>query len=55
MAGNPVPDKLTVCLVSATALLLSVMVRVPVSGPVVVGLKATVIVQELTAPTLFPQ
>jgi hypothetical protein len=36
-------------------LLLSVIVRVPVCGPVAVGVKTTLTVQELLAATLFPQ
>jgi hypothetical protein len=51
----PVPVKLTVCVLPATPLLLSVMVRVPVSGPVAVGEKVTLIVQEPLAATLPPQ
>jgi hypothetical protein len=51
----PVPLKLTVCVLPATPLLLSVMVSVPVSGPVAVGEKVTLIVQEPLAATLFPQ
>jgi hypothetical protein len=39
----------------ATPLLLSVMVSVPVSGPVAVGEKVTLIVQEPLAATLPPQ
>ena len=41
----PVPLRLTVCVLPATPLLLSVMVSVPVSGPVAVGVKVTLIVQ----------
>jgi hypothetical protein len=39
----------------ATPLLLSVMVSVPVSGPVALGEKVTLIVQEPLAATLLPQ
>jgi hypothetical protein len=39
----------------ATPLLLSVMVRLPVSGPVAVGEKVTLIVQEPLAATLPSQ
>jgi hypothetical protein len=49
---TPVPVKLTICgLVDA----LSVMVSVPVSKPVAVGEKVTLMVQELLAATLPPQ
>jgi hypothetical protein len=41
--------------VPATPLLLSVMVRVPVSGPAVVGEKVTLIVQEPLGATLPAQ
>ena len=37
----PVPLKVTVCVLPATPLLLSVMVSTPVSGPVAVGEKVT--------------
>jgi hypothetical protein len=47
----PVPDKLTVCVLPTAPLLLSVMVRVPVKGPVAVGVKVTLIVQEPDAVT----
>jgi hypothetical protein len=50
----PVPLKVTVCVLPATKLLLSVMVRVPVSGPVSVGEKVTLILQERPASTLLP-
>jgi hypothetical protein len=42
----PVPVRPTVCVLPATPLLLSVKVRVPVSEPVAVGEKVTLIVQE---------
>jgi hypothetical protein len=51
----PVPLKVTVCVLPATPLLLSVMVSVPLSGPVAVGEKVTLIVQEPLAATLPPQ
>jgi hypothetical protein len=51
----PVPLKFTVCVLPATSLLLSVMVRVPVSVPMAVGAKVTLIVQEPLAATLPPQ
>ena len=51
----PVPVRLTGCVLPATPLLLSVMVSVPVSGPVAVGEKVTLIVQEPLAATLLPQ
>ena len=51
----PVPVRATVCMLPATPLLLSVMVRVPVRVPVAVGEKVTLIVQELLAATLPPQ
>jgi thiol:disulfide interchange protein len=51
----PVPLKLTVCVLPVTPLLLSVIVRAPVSAPVAVGEKVTLIVQEPLAGTLPPQ
>jgi hypothetical protein len=51
----PVPVRLTVCVLPATPLLLSMMVRVPASGPAAVGAKVTLIVQEPLAATLSPQ
>ena len=55
--GRPIPTPLreTACWLPFTPLLLSVMVRVPVSGPVAVGVKVTLIVQEPLAATLPPQ
>ena len=50
-----VPLSATLCVVPATPLLLSVMVRAPVSGPAVVGEKVTLIVQEPLAGTLPAQ
>jgi len=52
-----VPLKLTVCMLPATPLLLSVMVSVPVSGPVAVGVNVTLITQLALAATgaLVPQ
>ena len=52
MGAVPVPLKVTVCVLPATPLLLSVMVNMPVSGPVAVGEKVTLIVQEPLAATL---
>ena len=51
----PVPVRLTVCVLPATPLLLSVMVSVLVIGPLHVGEKVTLIVQEPLAATLAPQ
>lgn len=48
----PVPLKLTVCVLPATKSLLSVMVRVPVSGPGVAGEKVMLIVQEPPTATI---
>ena len=48
----PVPPKDTVCVLPGAPLLLSVMVRAPVSGPVVVGANATSIVHEAAAARL---
>jgi hypothetical protein len=53
-----VPESETVCVLPATPLLLSVMVRAPVSmpaGAVSEGEKVTLIVQEPPARTLPPQ
>lgn len=55
VATLPVPCKLTFCVLPATPPLLSVMVRVPVSGPLAVGEKVTLMVQELLAATVLPQ
>ena len=55
VATVPVPCKLTFCVLPATPPLLSVTVRVPVSGPLAVGEKVTLIVQEPLAATLPPQ
>jgi hypothetical protein len=52
---TPVPVRLTVCVLPATPLLLSVMVRVPESWPVAVGERVTLIVQEPLAARLLPQ
>ena len=49
------PLRLTVCVLPAVPLLLSVTVRVPVSAPPVVGAKVTLIVQDEPAPTVAPQ
>ena len=43
---TPVPDKLTVCTLPATPLLLSIIVIAPLLVPVAVGVKVTLIVQE---------
>lgn len=51
----PVPLRLTFCVVPATLLLLSVMVRVPFVGPAADGAKVTLIVHEPPAATLLPQ
>ena len=51
----PVPPKFTVCTLPAMPLLLSVMVRVPASGPPAAGEKVTLIVQKALAATLPPQ
>jgi hypothetical protein len=50
--ATPVPVRLTDC---GLPLALSVMVRVPLRTPVVVGVKVTLIVQLAPAPTLAPQ
>lgn len=47
-----VPVRLTVCVLPATPLLLSVIVSMSVLVPVVVGLKLTLMVQELPAARL---
>jgi hypothetical protein len=51
----PVPLKVTVCVLPVNPLLLSAMVRVPLSVPVVVGANVTEIVQESPAAKLLPQ
>jgi len=53
--SSPVPLRLTVCVLPAAPLLLSVMVRVPVSGPPARGVNVTSMAQELLAATLPPQ
>jgi len=50
----PVPDRLTVCVLPETALLLSVTVRVAERAPVTVGLNATLIEQVFPAATDYP-
>lgn len=50
----PVPLRLTVWVLFATSLLLSVMVSVPVRVPAAVGVKVTLIVQLAPAVTEFP-
>jgi hypothetical protein len=55
MGFIPVPLKFTICVLPVTPLLLSVMVSMPVSVPVAVGEKVTLIVQEPLAATLPPQ
>jgi hypothetical protein len=54
-ATVPAPCKFTFCTVCAAPALLSVIVRVPVNGPLAVGEKVTLIVQEPLAGTLVPQ
>jgi hypothetical protein len=51
----PVPAKVTDCVLPATPLLLSVIVRVPLTAPMAVGEKDTLIVQEPPVATLPPQ
>jgi hypothetical protein len=51
----PVPLKLTPCPTSYPLLLLSTTINVPVSGPVVVGEKVTLIVQVAPTARLLPQ
>ena len=51
----PVPLRLTVCVLPATSLLLSVMVIEPERVPVAVGVNVTLIVQLPPAATLDPQ
>jgi hypothetical protein len=51
----PVPVRLTVWVLPGTPLLLSVMVGVPLRGPVAVGVKVTLMVQFEPAATLEPQ
>ena len=51
----PVPLSATLCVLPAAPWLLSVMLSVPVSGPVAAGEKVTLIVQEPPAATLPPQ
>jgi hypothetical protein len=51
----PVPVRVTVCVLPATLLLLSVMVSVPVSVPAALGEKVTSMVQEPLAATRPPQ
>ena len=51
----PVPVKLTLCVLPATLLLLSVMVTCADSALVVEGVKVTLIVQLLFAATELPQ
>src|SRR5271169_1429408 len=53
--STPTPDSDTVCALPVTPLLLSVMVRVPLSAPVAVGVNVTLIVQDALAATLLPQ
>jgi hypothetical protein len=50
-----VPFTFTVCVPPAAPLLLSVMVRVPVSGPPARGVNVTLMVQETLAATLPSQ
>jgi len=51
----PVPVRVTVCILPATPLLLSLMVRVPYRAPPVVGVKVTLSVQLSPAGKLPPQ
>ena len=51
----PVPLRLTVCVLPATPLLLSVIVSVPRSAPVAVGVKVTLIVHDPLTARLVPQ
>jgi hypothetical protein len=51
----PVPVKLTVWVLPAAPLLLSVTVNVPVRAPAAVGVKVTLMVQESPTATLLPQ
>ena len=51
----PVPERLTTCVLPETPLLLSVMLSVPVSGPVEAGVKVTLMAQLLPAARLEPQ
>ena len=51
----PVPLTATIWVLPVVLSLLSVMVRVPVREPPLVGEKVTLIVQELPAATLLPQ
>ena len=51
----PVPDSATVCLLLATPLLLSVIVRFIVAAPAAVGLKVTLIAQLAPAAKDAPQ
>jgi hypothetical protein len=53
--SSPVPLRLTVWVLPVVLLLLSVIVRVPLSGPLVLGVKLTLIVHEPPAVTLLPQ
>ena len=51
----PVPDKLTVCVLPAVPLLLSVTISVPARAPVAAEVKVTAIVQLAPAATALPQ
>jgi hypothetical protein len=51
----PVPLKLTVCVLPAAPLLLSMIVKVPVRAPAAVGEKVTLIVHEPLAATVPAQ
>lgn len=55
LGAVPAPLKITIWVLPATPLLLSVIVNVPMSVPVAVGEKVTLIVQEPLAATLPPQ
>lgn len=54
VAPEPVPLRITVCVLPATPLLLSVMVSVPAIGPVVSGIKPTGMTQLLPAARVKP-
>ena len=55
MGALPVPVRLTLCILPATLLLLSVMINVAVRVPGAVGVKVTLMVQLLLAATEPPQ
>ena len=55
MKSSPVPLRLTVCVLPAALLPLSVMVRIPVSEPPAQGVNVTLMAQVPLAATLPPQ